>query len=501
MKDFKYKIAFSSSIKPLVSEEKDEYLALAALQNIGDFVPDIDTDRNIDLLPIAFNAFVANRVNKNGDVINTASALDIARHFINKPINIEHNRERIIGTILTAGYSEFGTDTPLKEENIKDCNTPFNVTLGGVIWRSVNSELANLIEDSSDPTSEDYLRVSASWELGFSDFNIVVLENDNKNIEGAEFLSDLDAISALSQHLRAFGGNGMTKDGKFVYRQVVGEIFPLGIGLTETPAADVKGILSKKNKEENLLASHTPNIDPSNNISQVEQLNVIEEYRPEDKVMKINSIKDVTDESIKEMSASAISDFIESELKNVSEQFTAEKCAIEDYLRESKEKHEILSKDYDQINENLKTIQSELATLKAEKLEFEKQETFNQRMSKMDEKFDLNDKDREVIASDIKDMTNEDFDAYFNKMDVLLSSKNREVIAKAQAEAQASDKTASDKKVEETHIEDTAEEVIDQVLGGEEKIKTEVPVSTTASEPTLFDKYRKAFTMDGFDIN
>ena len=85
MKDFKYTTSFSSVIKPLVSEEKDKYLALASHVDIGDFVPDVNTDKNIDLLPIAFNAFVTNRVNKNGDAVDTNTAIAMYKDFINKP--------------------------------------------------------------------------------------------------------------------------------------------------------------------------------------------------------------------------------------------------------------------------------------------------------------------------------------------------------------------------------------------------------------------------------
>ena len=99
----KHTTIFSSTIKPLVSEDKDKYLAMAALVNLSELVPDVNTEKNVDLLPIAFNAFVANRVNKNGDVVDTKAALEIHKNFINKPINIEHNRERVIGVILTAG--------------------------------------------------------------------------------------------------------------------------------------------------------------------------------------------------------------------------------------------------------------------------------------------------------------------------------------------------------------------------------------------------------------
>ena len=87
--EFKYKTSFSSFVKSLVPEEKDMYLSLASLADIGDFIPDIDTNKDFDLLPIAFNSFVANRVNKNGDVVDTETALSIAEHFVNKTINIK----------------------------------------------------------------------------------------------------------------------------------------------------------------------------------------------------------------------------------------------------------------------------------------------------------------------------------------------------------------------------------------------------------------------------
>ena len=156
----KFSTIFSSSIKPLVSEEKDKFLALASLVDVANFIPNIDTEKNLDLLPMAFNACVANRVNKNGDVIDTETAIEIYKNFINKPINIEHNRKNLIGVILTAGFSEFGTDQPLTEEQVKDKTEPFNITLGGVLWRVVNQSLTDLVEDSNDETSENYKKIS-----------------------------------------------------------------------------------------------------------------------------------------------------------------------------------------------------------------------------------------------------------------------------------------------------------------------------------------------------
>ena len=64
MKEHKFTSIFSSEIKPLVSEEKYKYLAMASLVEVGDFIPDVDTRKNVDLLPVAFNACVINRANK-----------------------------------------------------------------------------------------------------------------------------------------------------------------------------------------------------------------------------------------------------------------------------------------------------------------------------------------------------------------------------------------------------------------------------------------------------
>lgn len=180
MKEHKFTTIFSSEIKPLVSEDKDKYLAMASLIEVGEFVPDVDTKKNVDLLPVAFNACVINRVNKNGDVVDTPTAVAMYKDFINKPINIEHNRDRVVGVILATGFSEFGTDKPLSEEEAKEIKGPFNITLGGVVWKVVNNRLTDIIENASDPTSEDYLKISASWELGFSEYNIIVSANGEK---------------------------------------------------------------------------------------------------------------------------------------------------------------------------------------------------------------------------------------------------------------------------------------------------------------------------------
>lgn len=495
MKEYKYTTIFSSEIKPLVSEEKDKFLALASLEDVGSFIPDINLEENYDLLPVAFNAAVANRVNKNGDVIDTETAVAIYKNFINKPINIEHNREKVIGVILTAGFSEFGTDKPMTEEDIKASDEPFNITLGGVIWKVANSALANVIENSSDPTSEDYLKVSASWELGFSDFEIVALEGQEKNIKEGITISEYSEVESIKENLKAYGGNGKIDEKTFIYRKVVNNVVPLGIGLTETPAADVEGVAVQKSEEDLILNKN------KNNSSQKEEKTVNNDK--DIKIMKINSMTDITDESLKVLEASAVSDFITDEIKKAADQYEQEKTKVEDALQAQTEEHKTLAEQHEATKADLETIKSELETLQAEKAELQAQERFDTRMSSMDEEYELSDQDREVIASDIKDLNDEDFSAYQEKMKVLLSSKNKEALEtqrQAEEEAKAKEANEAEKAVAETKASETTEEVVEKAVDNAEEKDEAIANSTQTEDDTLYNKYKNAFNMENFDI-
>jgi hypothetical protein len=494
----KYTTIFSSNVKPVVSEERDKYLALASAIEVAQFVPDIDTDKQVDLLPIAFNAFVANRVNRNGDVVDTETALAFYKDFKNKPINVEHNRDRVIGTILTAGFSEFGTDKALTEEEVVDLEGPFNVTLGGVIWKVVNERLASLIEDSADPSSEDYMKISASWELGFADFNLVLLEGNDKNIEDGTIIDSEIEIKALEGNLKAMGGEGKTKDGKFIYRKVVGTVVPLGIGLTETPAADVKGISTDSTAELEDLQSKLSVEEKEDNFAEVDKTSQTQEnnviIQNEDKIMKIESIKDITNESLKELSASAVSDFIESELKEASERFSAEKIKVEASLKEAQENIAAVTAEADKIRVELDSVTDKMTSLEAEKAEMKAEELFNQRMASLDENFALEDEDRHVLAEQVKSLDEEGWESFSKRMDVLLRDKSREVLAKQEEEKKTTEVEA---KPEESKASDSVVE--DAIDRGEEESEV-VPTSTQASESSTYDKYKSAFSVEQFDI-
>ena len=499
MKELKYTTIFSSTIKPLVSEDKDKYLAMASLLDVGDFIPEVDTEKNIDLLPIAFNACVANRVNKNGDVIDTPTALEIYENFINKPINIEHNRDRVVGAILTAGFSEFGTDKQITAEELKDHKGPFNITLGGIVWKVVNSNLAKMIEDSADPTGDSYQKISASWELGFSDYDLVVIEGEEKNIENAEFVTEIEKVGQLKANLKSLGGTGKLEDGRSVYRRVTEQVVPLGIGLTETPAADVQGVAiqkeQKEEKQEEVKSSEKlekTSQSSDNNVNNNNQL-----------VMKIESLKDINDESLKTLEASAVHDFIHEQLQKASEDFSSQKKEKEEALEASETKLKEIEEEREALKKELEDVQAGLAELKTQEEARLAQEKFNERMASFDEEFQLTDEDREVIAKDVADMDDETFAAYGEKMKVLLKDKNKKALEekKKEEDAKAAEAEASEEVVASESEEETSEEVVDEAIDNAEVEDSAVAATTDAQEATTYEKYKNAFSIDNFDLN
>jgi hypothetical protein len=506
--EFKYNTTFANiQIKPVVSEEKDKYLSLASIANLKKFLPDVDTSKNIDLLPIAFDACVVNRVNKNGDVINSATAAEMVKNFINKPINIEHDRSRVVGCILTANFSKFGNNEGLAELDVKDMKEPFYITLGGVMWKIINPQLANLIEESNDPSSENYMKVSASWELGFSDYDLVLLDNNNKNLEDAKFITDEGQKDKLSKNLKALGGTGKIDNNTYIYRQVIGDVIPLGIGLTSNPAADVQGVATKDNDKIAIIdvklkedESESSSIN-ENNISQNDEITVNQEGVINRIIMKIENINQITDELLKQVKASSVTDFIQEELKKASEVFVAEKNEKDLAIKATNEKYEALSTESEKIKEELERVKAALIKFEEEKVAKANEEAFNLRMASFDEEFDLSDEDRQVLATDIKDLNEESFAAYKNKMAVLMKEKNK--AAKKAKEEEMKKAKASEIKEEvkaSTSSEQSATEVVDEVLDNSNVEKNSIPNSTATADVSLREKYSKAFGFEGFDI-
>ena len=109
---FKYKSSFSNEISASCFDGSCQRFNIseASLDNLKPLIPEeVDLQKNIDLLGVAFNAAVVNKFNKNGDGIDTQTALAVSEYFVHKPTNIEHNKEKVVGHIVSSSFSGFLT--------------------------------------------------------------------------------------------------------------------------------------------------------------------------------------------------------------------------------------------------------------------------------------------------------------------------------------------------------------------------------------------------------
>jgi hypothetical protein len=508
---------------PIISCKSGDDLDVsqASLSNLKDFLPkDIDFSQNIDLLGVAFNAAVVNQFNKNDDGIGTALAAEVTKNFIHKPTNIEHKKENIVGHIISAGFSEYNNSNKiLTAEEVGEMTDPFNIALGAVVYKQINKDFANLIERSVDPSDTMYQSISASWEVGFSQYDIVV---GGKNLKDGELIDEkyMDEFKPL---LKAYGGLGYTKDGTKVYRLLKGEIFPLGIGFTTKPAADVKGLYSEQKpnqmfnindkrdakthfdiKNNKILKKNNSSISQTlmDNVKIKKEINMdIEKILAELKDLLVE--KKFSEEAV----ASMTNTFAEA-IKKKDEQYRESlEAAEKEKAAAIKEKEELLA-SIKQVQDQLNAASEKITEFENFKKQEEALARFNARMEVIDQEYDLDDDDRKVLVEDLKSLPEDEeaFAAYQNKMAVIWKQKNKkakedfEKKVQARIDEEVAKKLSVSQASEETK---TPEEIAEEALEKAKASASAIPNNNESSsnQISLREKFAKAFSRENIQIS
>jgi hypothetical protein len=175
---------------------------------------------------------------------------------------------------------------------------------------------------------------------------------------------------------------------------------------------------------------------------------------------------------------------------------------FEEEIENSQAKFSDLEKEHEGLRSDYDGIKDKLDTLEAERIERERQELFDTRMASLDEEYNLDNEDRQVIASQIKDLDEESYASYKENLTILLRSKLRasEETEEAKASEEKIEEAPKAEEVEASAPEEQNENVVEEAIDNAEKMNESIPVSAEASEPTVFEKYRQAFNLDQFDF-
>ena len=497
--DYKYTTTFEAYINPCEIND-DSFISKASLDNLKSLIPQgIDYKQNIDLIGVSFNAAVVNMFNKNGDGMDTETALAFTKNFLHKPTNIEHNKQKIVGHIASAGFSDYSTNEILDAEDLKGETKPFNIALGAVVYRSANKDFVDLI--------------STSWEVGFTDYDIAL---GSTNLNNAKIISDPKQIEELKGYLKVYGGTGKTKDGLDIFRLIKGKIYPLGVGFTASPAANVKGIYMRDSEP-----SDTIIVDKRDKISKkVSQSQIVDVTNKKKITMELENViselktllieKKFSEEAV----ASMTSTFTEA-IKQKDEQYRSDielaKSEKEAIAREHNELKESVDSVKSQLVEALDKIQSFEANQKAQEIIA----SFNERMDVIDQKYALEDSDREFLALELKtlELTEEAFASFQNKLSILWKSKDKETKVAFEAEIQARINAEVEKRIQKISVASTekeadeneekdvsTEEILDNVESSEAGISSSNEQSSRATQ-SLREKFSGAFKRENITIS
>lgn len=441
---YRFRSEFQSIAKIIAPSQEERKIATASLAPLTGIFPNgVDPEKAPDLLYFSANGAVGGLINKNDDGITGDTAIKINGTACNKYISMDHDKTTVVGAILHTGFTCFGSNEPISQEQIGELKTPFNMAVGGVLWKAIAPMVTKYIYQSGD--SEDDEVLSLSWEIAFDSYSIAV---GSKNLFEAKFIQPEDQeFEFYNSLLRCNGGPGKDKKGLPVYRVIQGvdgvEPIILGYSIVPNPAAEVKGILAVENCIKSEVQIETAKeIVEENNKEAVQTISQENEKIKEKNIntsnisvnnittnlMKIESIEQLTaswEEIRKQESSAAVTDFVAS-IKDGAEKWVADLAAKESAVKQAEEARAAAEKRATETEQALAQMRQELEQIKSEVAAQQALASYNERMEALNGEFELTEEDNSVIASEVKNIrSDEEFAAYQKKARVLMKEKSK----------------------------------------------------------------------------
>lgn len=499
--------------------KKESEVSTASLDNVKKYITSaFGKGKQPDLMPVVFNLAVVNSFNKKGEGIASNTAVAILDNFAHRPTNIEHENKEIVGHVAEAYFTDIENEKIMSKEEAYNTDKPFYITILAYVYKMIFPGFAELLEKASEEGHSLYKKISASWEIGYKTFDIAVGSND---------LNECFIISAkdprfedYKKMLKKFKGRGFDKNDNQVNLLVTGDAYPLGVGFTTSPAANVEGVAIYDEEEEEQKSIELEK-QVASEISHKDKNDVIFFNKTNKNDMDAKELVNLLEEKLKdkeinfsEKTIASMTTFINDKIRERDEQFKAEKEQLEQQKLEASRLAEEKEKTLLDVQSKLEIAQEQIQEMKASIEKKEKADAFNNRMNLLDDEFDFSEDDRKIIASEIKDLdvTEESFAKYKNKVDVIFKEKNKaykkekekEMQAKIDAEVEKRTKEKAENKKEEmqkskastesdSKEEEKFEEAFDKAEASEKSPVNNNAESTDTKE-ALVDRLRANFS-------
>lgn len=409
-----------------------------------------DVEDDARFVHFAGPAAVANLVNLNGTGILAETAVAIQKSWARNPVNIEHDRSYCIGYLTDSGFSTFADNKVITAEEALATDGPVNITVSGLLWRIAHGGyMTDLIEDCDEPDSDNFHDLSISWELAFSEFFLAL---DSKNLSKATLLKEDEEISKYIRYVRGevsddgYVGNGFDPSGREVYLVVAGSPSVIGIGLTKTPAASLRGIVtthaSTEPKDapasENSNSAQTENqtnISISSqdleknedfckkveeivrNISLSQKNNVSKDKIMEKITNRFEALQLITEAS----SQRAFNDWLTQEFKTAEDAYLAEVKAKDKKIEDTEAEALASKQKVEELTQELAALQTKFQEIEDQVAQDRKQNVLESRVTALAAKYSLDEKLQKFVVKQIRDLDDTAYASWLEEADSLLS--------------------------------------------------------------------------------
>lgn len=499
-------------------------ISKASLDELKKLSPNIDFEENPDLLGVSFNLAVPNMINNNGDGISGATAKNIAKRFLHKYLNIEHNKDRVIGHITNYSFNKFETNEFMTDDEAGKTLDPFYLSVAGAVYKTVDKKFAELMTRNSDPKDTFHNAVSASWEIGFSNYFIAV---GSKSLKEADIVTDPVIVKEMTKMLKAKGGSGKLKDGTPIYRVIVGDIYPLGGGFTTNPAAQVNGVvsfdanssISLEDDQKSEKSSATVCLDYTQEVS------AFLANKKTNSILERKNVKNINHMDLEKLIAELKSALLEKKFgeeavasltSHFAEAIKQKDSEYRDSLAAEKTAKDEAKKLYDETVASVEAMKTELAATKDELKKIKEIQTqeeatarLHSRVGELDSAYELSDEDRKVIISEVQSLeaTEEAFASYKEKFATVWKHKNKEAIKTQKEEVEKRIAEQVEARLKEVSKASVSEPAVEQKKADVETAlenataTNKAPDSKVAVEQSFREKFAKAFSRENISVS
>ena len=494
-------ITYASCVEPAISDEIQH-------KNIKAMASYSDKD-----LYYVQSILVSSNWNKNDDIFDKAEVWTAKNTPEDKPTNLEHDENSIIGHIVSNWPVTESGEVLAEETKLQDLPDKFHIMTASVIYKGFTDPI---LRSRSEQLIEEIEAGSkyVSMECFFNNFDYGLI---NQSTGEYRILNRNNDTAYLTRHLRAYGGTGEFENHKI--GRVLRNITFSGKGFVDKPANADSIIFTKKNIElekneenkkigvfDNQTDSHyTENEIMAENATATEQVSDELETANKELTEKVEALEAQAQE-VASATESATQEHEEAQAEAVKaceemkEKLEADHCGekaeleagYHDKMKAMKEEleavhHEEMKKKEEEnamYKKELAEKDELLATYRKNEEERMMAEMYKKRLGSLVEA-GLSEEDAEATTKQFESLSDEQFESIVATLSKV-STQNQESAEEPVAETAESSESDAEETTEEAtdSEEDTSEasEILDEVeveeevtlaVGGEEESEAE----------------------------